>query len=209
MKFGSVICSLVVATACTGHAKLVVSVPIAAKPTPPSPKPEPKPVPKPEPPAVVVADATVTGAQLDVPGSIEFERDKASLRHAGRGTEDTLSSVLAILQKNPSITKLRIEGHTDADGDDHFNQTLSEGRAKVVVKWLVAKGVAAERLVAVGCAARDPLVPNTTDHNKQMNRRTEFDIEGLDGSRPTDYTAPCEPNPKRKSAMVHASESEP
>jgi outer membrane protein OmpA-like peptidoglycan-associated protein len=105
--------------------------------------------------------------------------------------------VLKILQDNPSITRVRIEGHTDGDGSEAHNQYLSDHRAIAVVEWLVTKGVARNRLVAVGCAASDPIVPNTSAANKQRNRRTEFDIEELDGKRPSAYTQSCAPNPKR------------
>jgi OOP family OmpA-OmpF porin len=189
---------LVAIAGCSHHAKIELAVKVKAppivEPVDP-PKPEPKPEPAPEPPLVA---ATTTGAQLDVPGRIEFERDRAALHHTTRGTEDTLASVLKILTDNPSITKLRIEGHTDSDGSDASNQALSESRAKTVRGWLVKHGVDEARLVAVGCAARDPLVPNTSEDNKQKNRRTEFDIEEIDGKQPTEYTTACAPNPKRK-----------
>jgi len=158
------------------------------------PKPEPKPEPPP-PPALV--EATTTGAQIDVPGTIEFDRDKASMHHTLPGTQDTLDNVRKILVANPQITKLRIEGHTDSDGLETANQSLSERRAQLVLKWLVSKGIDEKRLVAVGCAAKDPLVPNTSEPNKQKNRRTEFDIEEIDGKQPADFTDACAPNPKR------------
>jgi OOP family OmpA-OmpF porin len=159
--------------------------PVAKKEEPPPPKP-----PEPAPPAV-------HGAELDVPGEIEFDVDKASLKKDGN-TDQTLASIVKILKDNPSITKIRIEGHTDSDGGDKRNKPLSEARAKTVHDWLVKNGIEDKRLVSVGCAAKDPLVPNDSTEHKAQNRRTEFDIEEIDGKRPTDYTSPCEPNPKRK-----------
>jgi outer membrane protein OmpA-like peptidoglycan-associated protein len=161
-------------------------------------KPEPKPEPAPEPTPVVV-DAPTKGAELDVPGAIEFEPNKVQLHHTTSSTQETLDSVLKILNDNPSITRLRVEGHTDNEGTEIHNQYLSDHRAMAVVEWLVTKGVARNRLVAVGCAASDPLVPNTTRENRQRNRRTEFDIEELDGKRPDSFTQSCAPNPKRDS----------
>ncbi|HEV7554972.1 MAG TPA: OmpA family protein [Kofleriaceae bacterium] len=186
---------VVVASGCSGHAKLELKAP--------APKivelqPPPKPEPKVEPPPALV-EATTTGAEIDVPGSIEFEPDKAQLHHSTVETRGTLEAVLKILQDNPSITRVRIEGHTDGDGSEAHNQYLSDHRAIAVVEWLVTKGVARNRLVAVGCAASDPIVPNTSAANKQRNRRTEFDIEELDGKRPSGYTQSCAPNPKRTS----------
>ncbi len=180
---------LVLATTlgCHGSAKIEVRTPVA-KPEPPPPPP-PKPEPPPPPPAT-------HGAELDVPGEIEFDVDKASLKTDG-DTEQTLTAIVKILTDNPSITKVRIEGHTDSDGGDKRNKPLSEKRAKTVYDWLIAKGIDAKRLVSIGCAAKDPLVPNDSAEHKAQNRRTEFDIEEIDGKKPDDYTAPCTPNPKR------------
>jgi outer membrane protein OmpA-like peptidoglycan-associated protein len=185
---------IVVASGCSGQAKLEVKAPRVVE-LQPAPKPEPKV----EPPPPVLVEATTTGAEIDVPGSIEFEPDKAQLHHSTVETRGTLEAVLKILQDNPSITRVRVEGHTDGDGSEAHNQYLSDHRAMAVVELLVTKGVARNRLVAVGCAASDPLVPNTTAANKQRNRRTEFDIEELEGKRPPGYTDSCAPNPKRSS----------
>jgi OOP family OmpA-OmpF porin len=184
---------------CSGHAKLQVAVRVPPVVVPVA-KPRPvEPPPKVEPPAEpALVAATTTGAQLDVPGMIEFERDRAALHHTTRGTQETLAGVLKVLKANPSITKIRIEGHTDSDGDDRVNQSLSDARANAVRSWLVKNGIEDSRLVAIGCAARDPLVPNTSEDNKQKNRRTEFDIEEIDGKPPADHTSACAPNPKRR-----------
>jgi OOP family OmpA-OmpF porin len=186
---------VVIASGCAGQASVEVAVK-TPKVKPVALQPEPKPEPKPEPQPVLV-EATTTGAQIDVTGAIEFEPNKAQLHHATPETRGTLETVLKILRENPSITRVRVEGHTDADGTEAHNQYLSDHRAMAVVEWLVARGVARTRLVAVGCAASDPLVPNTSEANKQRNRRTEFDIEELDGKRPTSYTQACAPNPSR------------
>ena len=171
---------------CSHKPQVQVRVAIAPPPADPPPKP-------PDPPPVAMH-----GAEIDVPGEIEFDIDKASLKKDS-DAESTLEAVRKILADTPSITKVRVEGHTDSDGSDRKNQPLSDSRAKAVVKWLVAKGIDEKRLMPVGCAARDPLAPNTSAENKAKNRRTEFDIEEVDGKKPDDYTAACAPNPKRKS----------
>jgi OmpA-OmpF porin, OOP family len=200
MKLGALVFASIAAVGCR-HAKVDVAVSI------PVPKVEPKPAavepvkkaePPPEPPKPTLVEATTTGAQIDVPGTIEFERDKASLRHAVQGAMDTLENVRKILADNPAVTRVRIEGHTDDDGPERTNQKLSEDRARTVLKWLVSKGIDEKRLLAVGCASRDPLLPNSSEDNKQRNRRTEFDIEEIDGKQPADYTPPCTANPKRR-----------
>lgn len=181
------------AAGCSGEAKLEVKTPVRHVALQPPADPEPKV----EPAKPTLVEATTTGAELDMPGSIEFEPNKVQLHHATPESRTTLDAVLKVLQDNPSITRLRVEGHTDNDGTEVHNQYLSDHRAMAVVEWLVTKGVARNRLVAVGCASSDPLVPNTSSVNKQRNRRTEFDIEELDGKRPDSFTQSCAPNPKR------------
>jgi len=139
----------------------------------------------------------LVGAQVDIRGDIEFDTGAATIRDS-IASQLVLSSALQILQNNPSITKLRVEGHTDSDGTEASNLVLSQLRAAAVVKWLTDHGVALGRLTSVGCGASDPLVPNTSPDNKQRNRRTEFDVEELGGQRPSGYTNPCAPNPARR-----------
>ncbi len=109
-----------------------------------------------------------------------------------------LNQVATIMKNFPQINRIRVEGHTDSDGNSADNLTLSENRAKAVITWLVAHGVDQSRFSFEGCAARDPLVPNDTAEHKQRNRRTEFDIELLDGKAPPGYTTPCAHNNFRK-----------
>jgi outer membrane protein OmpA-like peptidoglycan-associated protein len=139
----------------------------------------------------------MTGAQLDIQGDIEFDIGKATI-HDTPASQSVLNQVLKIMQTTPQLGKVRVEGHTDNDGKPEANQKISEDRANAVVKWLVDKGIAAGRLSAVGCAAKDPLVPNDTPEHKQRNRRTEFDVEEMDGKQPPGFTAACKPNPSRK-----------
>jgi outer membrane protein OmpA-like peptidoglycan-associated protein len=169
-----------------------------------SPPPPPPPQPPPPPPPAVAAPEKpsfvglpLTGSQIDVLGNIEFDTDKATIRQTPQ-TLGILTTLATAGKMYPQITKLRVEGHTDGDGDEGHNQDLSEQRAQAVVKWLVDNGIDASRLTAAGCGSRDPLVPNTSAENKQKNRRTEFDIEEALG-KPFEFaTAPCAPNPSRK-----------
>jgi len=165
-----------------------MQAPRAPEPVRPPPPPAPKPVEPPPPPMP---------AEIDVPGLIEFDLDKAQLRHVTAATRGTLEAVYKIIADHPSITRLRIEGHTDNDGANTKNQTLSDRRATAVMEWLVAKGIRRDRLFAIGCGSTAPLVPNNSIANKQRNRRTEFHIEELDGKQPTDYSPPCSPKRTR------------
>jgi len=98
-------------------------------------------------------------------------------------SELTESSALEIgklydlLIQNPKIN-VEISGHTDNVGGDAENTKLSFDRAKVVVETLVAKGIPTQRIIAKGYGKTQPIAPNDTPENKQLNRRTEFKILG-------------------------------
>jgi outer membrane protein OmpA-like peptidoglycan-associated protein len=139
----------------------------------------------------------MVGAQLDIKGEIEFDVGKATIKDTP-GSQQVLNAALQALQNAPQITKLRIEGHTDSDGSAALNLSLSEERAKSVIAWLTSKGVDAKRLVGKGCGSKDPIAPNTTPDNKQKNRRTEFDVEEIDGKKPDGFTEACVANPHVK-----------
>jgi outer membrane protein OmpA-like peptidoglycan-associated protein len=158
-----------------------------------APKPPEPPPPPPPPPPEPIKGADLRGAEIVLPGDIEFDTGLAILRPSSKSTQDVLSKLLKILQDNPSI-KLRVEGHTDSVGAPAQNKALSDLRAKAVMAWLVSKGVDANRLIAVGCGQDTPLVPNTSAANMQKNRRVEFDVEEVNGKAPEGLTKACAPN---------------
>jgi OmpA-OmpF porin, OOP family len=87
-------------------------------------------------------------------------------------TSDTALLVVEdYLDATPDVTLLRIEAHTDTEGNAAANQTLSEKRALTVARWLVGVGVKCERLIPVGMGGTRPTVPNDTPGNKAVNRR--------------------------------------
>jgi len=181
-------------TAVTLGAVLASAACASAPPPPPPPPPPPvaPPPPPPPPPA-----PKMVGAQLDITGEIEFDLGKATIQDTP-ASQGVLNQVLKILQDTPTLTKLRVEGHTDNTGNAADNQKLSDARAAAVVKWLADKGVANGRLTMAGCAARDPLVPNDTAEHRAKNRRTEFDVEEINGKQPDGFTTACTPNAARK-----------
>ncbi len=76
-----------------------------------------------------------------------------------------------------SNTNVVIEGHTDSDGTEAYNQGLSERRANAVMNRLVnTHGIAASRLSAVGFGEARPAVANDTADNKERNRRIEAEV---------------------------------
>lgn len=87
--------------------------------------------------------------------------------------EVVLMTALKTLQTYPEII-VEISGHTDNVGSNSSNQKLSQNRAESVKGWLVAKGIAADRITAVGYGEENPRVANDTPENKRLNRRIEF-----------------------------------
>ncbi|MDX1708300.1 MAG: OmpA family protein [Desulfobacterales bacterium] len=84
-----------------------------------------------------------------------------------------LNSVVDILRKNPNL-KLEIEGHTDNRGAADYNQRLSENRAKAVMDYLIARGIASNRLSARGYGFEQPAASNATAAGRAQNRRVEL-----------------------------------
>lgn len=85
-----------------------------------------------------------------------------------------LEEIGTTLRDHPDL-RLSIEGHTDADGDDAHNQTLSEGRAAAVRDHLIANyGIDEGRLQSRGFGESAPVAPNDTEDGKQQNRRVEL-----------------------------------
>jgi outer membrane protein OmpA-like peptidoglycan-associated protein len=73
--------------------------------------------------------------------------------------------IVKLLQENKDL-KLRVEGHTDNQGNAAANQALSEKRAQAVVAWLTGKGISASRLTAKGFGATKPVADNSTEDGR-------------------------------------------
>ena len=76
--------------------------------------------------------------------------------------------------KDYPMVKMKIEAHTDSDGGDQYNMGLSQRRSEAVKKYLVDKGIPADRLVIEYFGESAPTVPNDNANNKALNRRVEF-----------------------------------
>ena len=189
---GLVSAALVVSalSGCKGSASFNAGSEPAAAPTPTLPPPSPPPPPPaapvattPPPPAEPPKSAVVVkGDSVQIPGEIEFDTGKASFK-AGGGSDAVVDQLKKFLDENPKVTKLRIEGHTDNVGDANANMALSGQRALTVKNAAIAKGVAKERLIAVGFGQTKPIADNTTDAGKAKNRRTEFRIAEIGGKK--------------------------
>lgn len=89
-----------------------------------------------------------------------------------------LDQVISFLKENPAVI-IQISGHTDNSGKAADNLTLSANRAKSVVNYLLAHGIAPARLKYQGYGDKVPVAPNTTEQGKAQNRRTELKIVSM------------------------------
>ena len=132
----------------------------------------------------VTADISVKPASAPVDASVcqQLFSDllsKTKIRFlTGRATLDSdstglLDHLVETALRCPNAT-IEIAGHTDSDGEDAANQTLSERRAQAVLDYFVKAGLPADRFTAVGYGSTKPVASNDTDDGKAQNRRIEF-----------------------------------
>ena len=113
----------------------------------------------------------VTEKEIRITQQIQFEFNKAVIRPGI--SYKILDEVVGVLNDNPKID-LEVQGHTDNIGGDAYNMRLSQDRAESVRTYLLSRGIQAQRLVAKGYGFHQPLVPNTTADNRELNRRVQF-----------------------------------
>jgi OmpA-OmpF porin, OOP family len=83
------------------------------------------------------------------------------------------------LLKSDETLMIDVDGHTDSQGDDAKNQTLSDNRAKAVKDYLVSKGIAEDRLKSTGYGETKPVADNTSAAGRAKNRRTELAVRNF------------------------------
>ena len=105
-----------------------------------------------------------------------FAVNSAAIRS---GLDSELSRVAQVLNAYPQTT-LTVAGHTDSTGSEEYNQTLSQKRADSVKNALVQRGVAAQRINAVGYGESQPVGDNETEFGRQQNRRVEVRINPVE-----------------------------
>ena len=114
-------------------------------------------------------DRVLSDGKIIVNG-IRFDINKATIKPESNGA---INEIFALMQKQSDLN-FSVEGHTDSDGDDALNQTLSEKRAKAVMDRLISMGIASNRLKYAGWGESKPIGENGTSEGKANNRRVEF-----------------------------------
>ncbi|MEJ8801400.1 OmpA family protein [Pontibacter sp. H249] len=112
------------------------------------------------------------GIKITFDSGILFDTNSDRLSYAAQRNITDLSKTL----KKYKDTNVVVEGHTDANGTDAYNQSLSERRATSVYRQLSADGVTASRVTAQGYGESMPVASNSTAVGMQKNRRVEVAI---------------------------------
>lgn len=130
-------------------------------PPPPAPEPAPEPAPK----------VTVQADRLDLDEPIFFETGSARI---DKRSAPLVAEIAEAVKSLAPGTVVSVEGHTDDRGRRRTNLRLSARRAEAVVRALVAHGVPAARLRAVGHGPDHPVADNRTAAGRAKNRRVEL-----------------------------------
>lgn len=112
------------------------------------------------------------GIKITFDSGILFATNSSTLEYQAKSN---ITKLATILNKYPD-TNILITGHTDSDGSEEYNQTLSESRAKSVSQFTASQGVASSRFSVIGLGELEPIASNDTPSGKQMNRRVEIAI---------------------------------
>jgi outer membrane protein OmpA-like peptidoglycan-associated protein len=110
-----------------------------------------------------------------VMSAIFYETNKYALLDASK---PELEHLVSFLQVNKTL-RVEIGGHTDNVGSDKDNQILSENRANEVRKYLISRGIKADRIEAKGYGESQPMSPLDTEAGRALNRRTVCKIIGV------------------------------
>jgi OOP family OmpA-OmpF porin len=138
--------------------------------------------PPPPPPEAAPKRVEVTADQIVIKEKIQFDFNQATIKPE---SNSLLDEITGVIKDNPRLKKISIEGHTDSDGSDAYNQKLSQGRAEAVLHYLVDHGIETGRLTARGFGEQKPIASNDTPDGKEKNRRVEFLITEQDTVKQT------------------------
>jgi outer membrane protein OmpA-like peptidoglycan-associated protein len=113
------------------------------------------------------------GLVLTLSGSILFRSAESTLMPAAQEKLDQVAKALLSIRARNLI----VEGHTDSQGSDAYNQALSQRRADAVRNYLVQKGYPANQIQAHGQGEGSPVAENNSAEGRANNRRVEIVIQ--------------------------------
>jgi OOP family OmpA-OmpF porin len=111
-----------------------------------------------------------------------FKTDSDELMPGCDAKLKNLTNTLVEMKKRLKVAgitdfKFEVSGHTDTSGKAEHNKELSQKRAAVIVRELVARGIPTSEIIAVGMGSERPLVsPDNTPAKKAKNRRYEIQV---------------------------------
>jgi len=126
--------------------------------------------------AMVRKDAR--GTIITVPGSVLFASGKSAMMPGAQAKLNVVADAL----KEVGEKDIVVEGHTDAQGSEASNMTLSQARADNVRDFLVTRGVPANHIRAKGVGESKPVADNRSAEGRANNRRVEIIIASPEGS---------------------------
>jgi len=119
-----------------------------------------------------IALSPIKKGEVFIVKNLHFATNKTRIL---KTSEEALNDLFMYLDRNPQV-RIKIIGHTDNVGKNEANQKLSDGRANEVMKDLIERGIAAERIEAEGRGETQPIDTNDTEEGRQNNRRVEIEI---------------------------------
>jgi len=122
------------------------------------------------------ASQTSRGMVLTLGGDVLFDTGRADLKP---GSTRPIEQIAAFLNEHPE-RKVQVEGFTDNTGSEDFNQELSQKRADAVATAIVQRGIASERVRALGYGEEFPKASNNNPGSRQLNRRVEIVVSNGD-----------------------------
>ncbi len=104
-----------------------------------------------------------------------FDFDKATLKP---GALVALDELVNKLKSATVLNSVTVTGYTDGLGGVMYNEKLSVRRAEAVRDYLVAHGVAADKIKTIGKGKADPVADNKTEAGRAKNRRVDVEVDG-------------------------------
>lgn len=128
---------------------------------------------------VAVTQTSDNRLKLDIPSDVSFDVGRSDIKS---NFSPILNQFGGTLQQHPE-TNISITGHTDSTGSDSINNPLSVDRANAARDFLVARGVARNRIITDGRGSREPVADNGTSQGRDKNRRIEIYVAELASAR--------------------------